>query len=159
MKIPDCQGPSRESVGSGERSPAFCFFEQVFFMGLGEFGPKCNVFQLKRHVVDKGIIFIYRIDIISERAPLHNVYMPTRGDAFSEFLASPALESKGNNSANTWSSARSGSWTSTWRNSHKLHDTVDGRNPAPLEVGSLVYAIFFKQGSFIHPFGGWPWDF
>ena len=82
MKIPDCQGPSRESVGSGERSPAFCFFEQVFFMGLGEFGPKCNVFQLKRHVVDKGIIFIYRIDIISERAPLHNVYMPTRGDAF-----------------------------------------------------------------------------
>ena len=38
--------------------------------------------------------------------------------------------------------------------SHIAH-TVDGRNPAPVEVGSLSH---YLQGFFYIP-GGWPWDF
>ena len=36
--------------------------------------------------------------------------------------------------------------------------TVDRKNPAAVEVGSLPH---YLQGfmSFIHPNGGWPWDF
>ena len=41
--------------------------------------------------------------------------------------------------------------------SHELLDyntTVDGRNPAPVEVGSLF--IMYKV---LYILGGWPWDF
>ena len=35
------------------------------------------------------------------------------------------------------------------------HHTVGGRNPAPFEVGSFSHYLH----SFIHPNGGWEWDF
>ena len=35
-------------------------------------------------------------------------------------------------------------------------DTVDGRNPAPVDMIDKYPVIY--QG-FLHPKGGWPWDF
>ena len=40
-------------------------------------------------------------------------------------------------------------------NCNSINTTVDGSNPAPVEVGSLSHHL---QG-FIHPNGGWEWDF
>ena len=38
-----------------------------------------------------------------------------------------------------------------WYGSH----TVDGRNPAPVEVGRLSHYL----PGLMHPKGGWEWDF
>ena len=53
-----------------------------------------------------------------------------------------------------WVPTRPGTWKEIWMaekglplNKRKLGDTVDGRNPAPVEVGSLSH---YLQG-FIHP--------